>query len=91
MLLGNQWRLSILPGGRQANTAEGMTSISIFNMSNKSIDMIMVSVSMMAMENKWNTNDQKLHTILLSTVEGEIWDCDALRPNELSGQRSLGH
>jgi predicted amino acid-binding ACT domain protein len=37
MLLGNQWRLRIYPGG-SATAAEGMASLSLENMSNKSID-----------------------------------------------------
>ena len=37
MLLGNPWRLGLFPGGH-VNAAEGMVTLDLCNMSNKSID-----------------------------------------------------
>jgi hypothetical protein len=37
MLLGNQWRLTLFPGG-SANAAEGMVTLYLSNMSNKAIE-----------------------------------------------------
>jgi len=61
--LGHQWILQIYPDGDR-HAAEGMTSLFLWNMSDKAID-VMVLVSMMEMESKWQLDDLPHREIFL--------------------------
>jgi hypothetical protein len=64
LLLGNQWRLRIYPGGHD-DAAEGMVTLDLWNKSNKAIEIDLVFSVNDGMGSKWYMNNRTVHNILL--------------------------
>jgi hypothetical protein len=94
MLLGDEWSLAVYPGGDET-AEEGLVSLDLYNMSDKAIE---VDVCFGVIDGNGKQVAYKRGPFIFDPEEGDDSVgmgfrrfCQALRPIELSHQRSLGH